>query len=612
MGELSGAIDVGTTGVRGYPAWYQISALVHWINFLNIMFMRFHAFQTNTLRCHQNLARGFTGHLAPIFGARVGQITHQHMTPEEKHQLVTRGLQEVLGDERLKTILAERDLNVYWGTAPTGRPHIGYFVPMVKLADFLRAGCHVTVLFADIHAYLDNMKAPWDLLKLRAVYYEDVIKGILKSIGVPIEKLRFVKGSDFQLEKDYMLEVLRLSCMVTQHDARKAGAEVVKQVESPLLSSLIYPGMQALDEHFLGCDAQFGGVDQRKIFTFAEKYMPQLGHAKAIHLMNPMVPGLNGNKMSASDADSKIDVLEDAGSIAKKLRRAFCEEGNVENNGILAFARHVIFPVLELRSDSTFRIERPEQHGGNLEFTTYEALEAAFAAKQIHPLDLKSAASNYIDMLLAPIRAEFEASPEKIANMKAAYPEEFVTKDMAKMKVSDAKKAEKVVRFDAFDIRVGRVLSVEKHPDADSLYIESVDLGEESGPRTIVSGLVKYMSPEAILGRLVTVLCNLKPATMRGVQSNGMLMCASTETAVELLCPPEGSKPGERITLEGATALEPAEAQIDGKKKDAALMAAILADLKTDASATAAYKGVKLVSSAGPVRATSLVDANIS
>ena len=94
-----------------------------------------------------------------IFGTFfcAGVLTHWHMTPDEKHQLITRGLQEVLGDERLKTILGERDLNVYWGTAPTGRPHIGYFVPMVKLADFLRAGCHVTVLFADLHAYLDNM-----------------------------------------------------------------------------------------------------------------------------------------------------------------------------------------------------------------------------------------------------------------------------------------------------------------------------------------------------------------------------------------------------------------------------------------------------------------------
>jgi hypothetical protein len=48
------------------------------------------------------------------------------------------------------------------------------------------------------------------------------------------------------------------------------------------------PGLQALDEEYLHVDAQFGGVDQRKIFTFAEKYLPQLGYAKRIHLMNPM------------------------------------------------------------------------------------------------------------------------------------------------------------------------------------------------------------------------------------------------------------------------------------------------------------------------------------
>ena len=52
-----------------------------------------------------------------------------------------------------------------------------------------------------MHAYLDNMKAPWELLSLRVQYYERVIKAMLKSIGVPLEKLKFVKGSDYQLSK---------------------------------------------------------------------------------------------------------------------------------------------------------------------------------------------------------------------------------------------------------------------------------------------------------------------------------------------------------------------------------------------------------------------------
>lgn len=123
------------------------------------------------------------------------------LTPSEKYDLITRNLQEVLGGERLKQILTERDLRVYWGTATTGRPHIAYFVPMSKIADFLHAGCEVTILFADLHAFLDNMKAPWDLLAHRTVYYERVIKAMLKSIGVPLEKLKFVRGTDYQLSR---------------------------------------------------------------------------------------------------------------------------------------------------------------------------------------------------------------------------------------------------------------------------------------------------------------------------------------------------------------------------------------------------------------------------
>merc|ERR1712168_1143871 len=146
------------------------------------------------------------------------------------------------------------------------------------------------------------------------------------------EKLHFVKGTDYQLSKEYTLDVYRLSSVVTEHDARKAGAEVVEQVSHPLLSGLLYPGMQALDEEYLGVDAQFGGVDQRKIFTYAEKCLPKLGYKKRSHLMNFMVPGLTGDKMSASNPDSKIDLLDGPKDVSKKLKKAFCEEGNITDN----------------------------------------------------------------------------------------------------------------------------------------------------------------------------------------------------------------------------------------------------------------------------------------
>lgn len=65
-------------------------------------------------------------------------------TWEQKKELITRNLQEHLGDEKLTAILKERDLKIYWGTATTGKPHVAYFVPMAKIADFLRAGCEVS------------------------------------------------------------------------------------------------------------------------------------------------------------------------------------------------------------------------------------------------------------------------------------------------------------------------------------------------------------------------------------------------------------------------------------------------------------------------------------
>ncbi|KAJ1553709.1 Tyrosine--tRNA ligase, cytoplasmic [Cladochytrium tenue] len=346
------------------------------------------------------------------------------MTPNDKYNLIVRNLQEVIGEEDMRATLAQRDLNIYWGTATTGKPHIGYFVPVTKVADFLKAGCHVTILFADLHAYLDNMKAPWELLRLRVKYYEAVIKAMLEVAGVPIDKLRFVVGTSYQLSEKYTLDVYRLLALVTEHDAKKAGAEVVKQVESPLMSGLVYPLLQALDEEYLGVDVQFGGVDQRKIFTFAQTYLPVLGYKKRAHLMNPMLGGLTGSKMSSSDPESKIDLLDEPKAVKKKLGRAFCEEGNVDDNPILSFLKIVVFPILSLmRPDApSFVIRRPEKYGGDVAFATYDEIHAAFAEKRLHPTDLKSGAADTLNEILDPIRHKFAADPELVALAAAAYP----------------------------------------------------------------------------------------------------------------------------------------------------------------------------------------------
>ncbi|KAJ9587790.1 hypothetical protein L9F63_018773 [Diploptera punctata] len=156
------------------------------------------------------------------------------------------------------------------------------------------------------------------------------------------------------------------------------------------------------------------------------------------------------------------------------------------------------------------------------------------------------------------------------------------------------------------DFRVGRIISAKRHPDADSLYVEEIDVGEGKS-RTVVSGLVKFVPVEELQDRLVVLLCNLKPVKMRGVTSEAMVMCASTPDKVEVLCPPEGCIPGDQVHVEGYPRLP--DPVLNPKKK---IFETVAPDLKTNSERVATYKGVPFsVPGKGVVTAPSLVQVNI-
>lgn len=329
------------------------------------------------------------------------------LSAQEKIALIHENLQEVLKADIIEDVIIKqnRPLVIYWGmpqalhicpallliiphigTATTGRPHCGYFVAIIKLAHFLRAGCRIKILLADIHGFLDNLKAPIELVKFRAEYYKFVITSLLKAVNVPIDGLEFVLGSSYQLSAKYTMDLFRLSSVVTEHDAKKAGAEVVKQVANATLSGLIYPLMQALDEEYLGVDAQFGGVDQRKIFALAAEQLPKINYKERAHLMNPMVPGLAGGKMSSSDPDSKIDLLDTPKVVKKKLKKAYAVPKEVEGNGIVSFVEYVLLPVSALRAGKArFVIERREGEGEPLVYEDIDTLKEDYKADTVGP-----------------------------------------------------------------------------------------------------------------------------------------------------------------------------------------------------------------------------------
>lgn len=322
------------------------------------------------------------------------------MDIEQRIKLIKRNLQEIIGEEELREKLTKnKALSVYWGTMPTGSPHIAYFLPLLKIRDFLNAGLKVKILIADLHAALDGVS--WEILEKRQKYYETLIPLMLKSLGVDIRKLEFIQGSKIQRTPEYFEDLLKLTMMTSVKEATKAASEVVKMDENPRLGNLLYPLMQALDEEYLKVDAQFGGVDQRKIFVFARENLPKLGYKSRIELMNPIIPGLVGKKMSSSVQNSKIDVLDKPETIRKKINGAECEMGNPDN-GIMAFLKYVIFTLKGDRGEKLC-IKRPEKFGGDKEYESYEAIEKEFIEKKIHPQDLKNSIAEEIISLLKPL-----------------------------------------------------------------------------------------------------------------------------------------------------------------------------------------------------------------
>lgn len=165
---------------------------------------------------------------------------------------------------------------------------------------------------------------------------------------------------------------------------------------------------------------------------------------------------------------------------------------------------------------------------------------------------------------------------------------------------------EEIVDISRIDLRIGKIVDVQKHPDADSLYVEKIDVGEPA-PRTVISGLVKHVPIEEMQNRLVCVMCNLKPVKMRGILSEGMVMCASTPEKVEVLIPPSNAVPGDLVHCEGYN--RKPDAQLNPKKK---IFETVAPDLATNDQFVACYKGSPLVvSGKGPIKSILLKNVNV-
>lgn len=140
-----------------------------------------------------------------------------------------------------------------------------------------------------------------------------------------------------------------------------------------------------------------------------------------------------------TDAHAKIDLLDGAPAIKKKIKTAFCEEGNTDHNPLLAFSKAVLFPVSAARvrlgdADDKFKpwvddgapegtvFSVPRRDQETRHYTTFEDMQTDFGNKQIHPGDLKAVVTAAITGLMAPILEAYQASEDWKDVESKAYP----------------------------------------------------------------------------------------------------------------------------------------------------------------------------------------------
>ncbi len=313
----------------------------------------------------------------------------------DRLELVIRNTEEIVTVDELKALLEQKSRpRAYVGYETSGKVHLGHMLTANKLLDLQRAGFDVVVLLADLHAFL-NEKGSLEEVRKIADYNRDCFM----ALGLDPERTEFVYGTDYQLKPEYMLKILQMARNTTLNRARRSMDEVSRNAENPMVSQMIYPLMQAVDIADLKIDLAVGGIDQRKIHMLAREELPRLGLPAPVCMHTPLIPGLNGEKMSSSKGNN-IAVDEPAADIEKKIMSAFCPAKVVENNPVMAIFKYHVFP----RIEGGITIKRPAKFGGDVTYQNYEELEAAFVSGAMHPQDAKKACAAYMVEILAPVR----------------------------------------------------------------------------------------------------------------------------------------------------------------------------------------------------------------
>lgn len=366
---------------------------------------------------------------------------------EERLDLVNNVGEEIIADpDQLKNLLEKKpEIIAYDGFEPSGKIHIAQgLLRAINVNKLTKAGMKFIFFVADWHAAANNkFGGNLDVIKKVGAYFIEV----WKACNMDLKNVQFIWASDIVKDPKYWELVLKIS-MATSLKRVIRCTQIMGRSESDSLQSsqILHPLMQCADIFYLKADVCQLGLDQRKVNMLAREVAKELGFRfKPIAIHHHMLMGLTKppegeldeidkkiqRKMSKSNPDSAVFMLDTRADIERKIKKAWCQPNDIKENPILEYCKYIIFERF-----SEFEVNRPEQYGGKALYHSYSELEAAFENGSLSPVDLKMSVIEYLDKLLKPVREHFETDQ----NAKSLA--EFVEKEYKKMqaKAKESKK----------------------------------------------------------------------------------------------------------------------------------------------------------------------------
>lgn len=362
---------------------------------------------------------------------------------DERMELLHEVGEEIIVEEELREMLQwksdhNKEIIAYDGFEPSGNIHIAQgLLRAINVNKMTKAGIKFKFLIADWHAAA-NQKFHGDL---------DIIKKVGKFFievwnvcDMDLDNVEFIYASELIKDPNYWEMVLKIAINNSLNRVLRCTQIMGRDnTETLSASQIMYPLMQAADIFYLNADICQLGLDQRKVNMLARETASNLNSPKPIAIHHHMLMGLTAPpksseegvdrmihiKMSKSDPDSAIFMLDAPKEVKRKINKAYCPPNNVKENPILEYCKYIIFELTD-----SFYIERPEKYGGDVEYDSYKALEDDYKKGELSPPDLKPAVANYLNKFLEPIRTHFEENEEA----KELY--EFVKKEYKKYKSS--------------------------------------------------------------------------------------------------------------------------------------------------------------------------------